>query len=133
MMLTEQKPIPYSSSTLGPPIQYLKGVGPQKAELLSKVGIQTVADALSYFPRSHQDRRTLPLNKVVPGERIACSVQVISVEFRQVGKQLGQAKALVRDSSATLPAVWFKRLSYNYDVFSALKRDVKEGARLALF
>lgn len=39
------------------PIQYLKGVGPKKANLLKKLGIQTVKDALYYLPSQYEDRR----------------------------------------------------------------------------
>lgn len=33
------------------PVQYLKGVGPARAEILAKLGVATVGDLLEYFPR----------------------------------------------------------------------------------
>lgn len=36
-------------------VQYLKGVGEKKAELLNKLGIFTVGDLLRYFPRDYTD------------------------------------------------------------------------------
>ncbi len=33
------------------PVQYLKGVGPARAEIFAKLGVQTVGDLLEYFPR----------------------------------------------------------------------------------
>jgi ATP-dependent DNA helicase RecG len=33
------------------PVQYLKGVGPARAEVFGKLGVQTVGDLLEYFPR----------------------------------------------------------------------------------
>ena len=37
------------------PIQFLKGVGPYRAELLEKLGLRTAADLLFFFPRKYQD------------------------------------------------------------------------------
>ena len=39
------------------PIEYLKGVGPQKAELLKKeIGVFTFGDLLEYYPFRYVDR-----------------------------------------------------------------------------
>lgn len=40
-------------------IQYLKGVGPKKAELLNKIGIYSVKDLIGYYPRNYEDRTKL--------------------------------------------------------------------------
>ena len=36
-------------------IQYLKGVGPKRAELFEKLGIKTVRDLIYHLPRSYMD------------------------------------------------------------------------------
>ena len=41
--------------TLTTPIQYLKGVGEKRAALLQKLGIFTIGDLLSHFPRQYED------------------------------------------------------------------------------
>ena len=43
------------ATTLQTPVQFLKGVGPQRAELMAKLELFTVADCLFYFPRDYQD------------------------------------------------------------------------------
>ncbi|MCL6100371.1 MAG: hypothetical protein M1391_17565, partial [Bacteroidetes bacterium] len=45
------------------PIQYLKSVGPKRAESFAKIGINTVKDLLFYFPTRYLDRSTI-LNTV---------------------------------------------------------------------
>jgi RecG-like helicase len=43
-------------------VQYLKGVGPRRAEMLERLGLRTVADLLFFFPRDyedHTDRRSI--------------------------------------------------------------------------
>ncbi|MBO4725102.1 MAG: hypothetical protein J5622_01210, partial [Firmicutes bacterium] len=44
---------------LDSPVDELKGVGPKKAELLTKLNIKTVADLLGYYPRTYQDRTNI--------------------------------------------------------------------------
>ena len=42
------------------PIEFLKGVGPKRAEVLRKeLGISTLGDLLYYFPYKHIDRSRL--------------------------------------------------------------------------
>ncbi|MDR4497473.1 MAG: ATP-dependent DNA helicase RecG [Candidatus Scalindua sp.] len=43
-------------SDLDKSIQYLKGVGPKRYRLLTRLGIYTPRDLLNYFPRTYQDR-----------------------------------------------------------------------------
>lgn len=45
-----------SGSVLSTPVQYLKGVGPRRAEAFASVGIQTVEDLLGYTPRAYIER-----------------------------------------------------------------------------
>ncbi|MDF2930327.1 MAG: ATP-dependent helicase RecG [Anaerospora sp.] len=41
------------------PVQYLKGVGPQKAALLAKLNITTIGQLLEHYPRRYEDRSQL--------------------------------------------------------------------------
>lgn len=40
-------------------VQYLKGVGPKKKAELARLGIATVYDLLTYFPRTYEDQSVL--------------------------------------------------------------------------
>src|ERR1700677_833497 len=44
-----------SAEQLATPAQYLSGVGPQRAELLARLGLYTARDVLFHFPRDYQD------------------------------------------------------------------------------
>ena len=37
-------------------VKYIKGVGPARAELLNTLGIFTLNDLITYFPRTYEDR-----------------------------------------------------------------------------
>ncbi|MBN1394339.1 MAG: ATP-dependent DNA helicase RecG, partial [Pirellulales bacterium] len=43
------------AETLATPVQYLKGVGPARAELLERLGLHALRDVLFHFPRDYQD------------------------------------------------------------------------------
>ncbi len=48
-----------SKNTLDDSVQYLKSVGPKRAESFAKIGIKTIRDLLFYFPSRHLDRTTV--------------------------------------------------------------------------
>lgn len=104
-------------------IQYVKGVGPFKAELLKKVGIVDTSDLPYYFPRDHQDRRVSDIRHAAPGRKTTFRAKVLTIQFQQVGKMLGQARAVLEDTTGKIEAIWFKRMSFQYDVFATLKKD----------
>jgi ATP-dependent DNA helicase RecG len=54
---------------LNTPVQYVKGIGPKRAEKLAASGIHTVADLVDYPPFRYEDRtRFLPLRALREGE-----------------------------------------------------------------
>ncbi|MCW9098343.1 MAG: DNA helicase RecG, partial [Ignavibacteriaceae bacterium] len=48
-----------SKNLLDQSVQYLKSVGPKRAESFAKVGIKNIHDLIYYFPSRHLDRSTL--------------------------------------------------------------------------
>jgi ATP-dependent DNA helicase RecG len=49
-------------------IQYTKGVGPRKAELLRRLDIRSVRDAIYYFPARYEDRKNIrKIRDTAPG------------------------------------------------------------------
>lgn len=118
---------------LATPVQFVKGVGPSKAQILEKVDVRTIEDLLLYFPRDHQDRRVISIRDALPGRKAAFFAQVQTLDIVRSGKMLGHARARLRDATASIDAVWFKRLSYKYDVFSAIRRDVIAGADVLVY
>ncbi len=37
-------------------VQFIKGVGPSRVKLLNKLGINTLEDLITYYPRNYEDR-----------------------------------------------------------------------------
>src|SRR4029450_7501894 len=56
---------------LATPLQYVKGVGPQRGKLLAKKDLTTVEDALFFIPIRHEDRTLLtPPAAIQPGRSV---------------------------------------------------------------
>src|SRR5882762_5617452 len=58
---------------LATPLQFLKGVGPRRAQQLERKGLGTVEDALFLLPLRHEDRTQLtPFGALRPGPAATC-------------------------------------------------------------
>src|SRR5215470_8815457 len=67
------------SGSLESDVRMLKGVGPQRAELLAKRGIYTLEDLLAYLPFRYEDRiRFSQIKDVRPGSVYTLRVRVAS-------------------------------------------------------
>jgi ATP-dependent DNA helicase RecG len=116
-------------------IQFIKGVGPRIASLLGKKGIETVEDALYYFPRTYEDRRTVKsISKITPGRRETVMGQImLSGKIRTRSRSLYQV--VVSDGTGTVNLVWFQfnekylRSSYKKGASVILTGDVSVGYR----
>ena len=52
-------------------VRYLKGIGEKKALALQKLGVFTLYDLLSFFPRRYEDRSHFsPINACIDGESV---------------------------------------------------------------
>src|SRR4026208_631130 len=46
---------PTTAEVLKTPVEFVRGVGPQRAELLARLGVRTARDLLFFFPRDYED------------------------------------------------------------------------------
>ena len=96
-MLKELTSLPHQTYYLSP-IEYLKGVGPQRADLLKKeLGIFTFADLLNHFPFRHVDKTKVNLiSEITPqtdlhtGEAGYIQVAGVLVNFEVIGQRSGK-------------------------------------------
>ncbi len=108
---------------LGTPLQYVKGVGPQRATQLAKKGLTTVGDALFHLPLRHEDRtRFTPLRALRPGEVATCSGVVIGLSPPPPGRHRQPLAIVLRDESGYGTATVFGR--------PWVARAVQRGQRL---
>ncbi len=82
-------------------VQYVKGVGPNKAKLLHNLGIETLEDLITYFPRTYEDR-SIPkkINELVDGQEALIEVMATSnINEMKIGRNRSILKLVVRDDS----------------------------------
>lgn len=99
---------------LSNPIEYLKGVGPQRAELLKKeLGIFTFRQLLEHFPYRHLDKTKISLIQDITPETdyIQVSGKLMSLEIAGANKGR-RLVAELKDSSGILELVWFQGISW---------------------
>lgn len=99
-----------SHSVLENKAQFLKGVGPAKAKALGKLGILTVYDLLTYFPRRYEDRSVVKkISETVPGEIETICGRICGVTESTPRRGLTVLKALVGDGSGFIQLIWFNQ------------------------
>ena len=109
-------------------IQFLKGVGPYKAKLLSRVGLNTIRDLLCYFPREYDDRRNIAkISLLTPQERITISGKVAVSDVVKLSRSLSVFKVALDDGTGLAYAMFFRKFNpyHSHDVMSSLKNKFK--------
>lgn len=63
-------------------VQFIKGVGPSRVKLLNKLGINTLEDLITYYPRNYEDRsKPKQICELVHGEEaLICAYPVRTYE-----------------------------------------------------
>ena len=92
-------------------VQFIKGVGPNRVKLLNKIGIFTLEDLITYYPREYEDR-SKPKNicDLEDGEEALISAIPISrlTEVR-IRKNLTLCKLAVRDETGLCQITWYNQ------------------------
>ncbi len=105
-------------------MQFVRGVGPRRAELFAKLGIETVADLIAHFPFRHQVQGApQPINTLVEGERATIVGRVLDI--RTTGRRWSRygisVVTEVGDDSGVCQVRWFNA-PYMADRLAAMHR-----------
>jgi len=96
--------------SLGDSVQYLKGVGPQRAAALRRLGIETVDELLRHYPLRHEDRRqVIPVHELVHGVKQATCVTVRGKGDTERRRGLQITRVPVSDGYARAYLTWFNQ------------------------
>ncbi|MBN1256218.1 MAG: hypothetical protein JXA52_00780, partial [Planctomycetes bacterium] len=96
--------------SLSDSVQFLKGVGPRRAEDFIRLGVSTVRDLLYTFPRRISDRTnfaTIADAIQMPGTELSLRVRVLEASSRRIrrGKQL--TTVVFEDDTGLVEGLWF--------------------------
>ncbi|MGH7469119.1 MAG: ATP-dependent DNA helicase RecG [Longimicrobiales bacterium] len=100
-------PRPLVGSLLDQPAQFLKGVGPRRAEQFDRLGIRNAFDLLYHIPRRYEDASTVtPIVQARVGMDVTVIGEVTSkgVLLTRAGLRIFQA--LIRDGTGNIECSW---------------------------
>ena len=92
-------------------VQYIKGVGPNRAKLLNLLGIYTIEDLISYYPRKYEDRTQVKkIEELQDGEEALIeAVTVSGVSMFRLRRNMTVSKLLVQDDTGRCLITWFNQ------------------------
>ncbi len=110
------------------PIEYLKGIGPQRAEVLKKeLNIFLYKDLLTYFPFRYVDRTKFHTISQASDEMPFIQLRGFLLKMELIGqKNTKRLVVLFKDNTGIIELVWFK--SYNW-----VSKQLKLGAEYIVF
>lgn len=116
------------TSFLDTPIEYLKGVGPQRAEMLKKeLQVFTYSDLLIQYPFRYVDRTKFYTIKEINPEMPFVQLKGKIIDMYITGERRAKRLiALLQDSSGTVELVWFQGIKW-------IEEKLKPGVEYVVF
>ncbi|HYA26630.1 MAG TPA: ATP-dependent DNA helicase RecG [Thermodesulfovibrionales bacterium] len=110
------------------PIQYVKGVGPQRAKLLARLGIKTTGDAFYYLPYRYEDRRNIrKIGNLVYSTLESVMGKIVSADVIRLPRSHHSIfELVVSDGTGLLKGKWFNQ-PYMQKNFSAGQKVILSG------
>jgi len=108
-------------------IQFLKGVGPRRSEVLAKHGVHTINDLLSYYPRRYLDRTSVSAIKdVKAGSDPVTVIGTVVATGVMPGKRSRRFEITIEDEPGRrMKCVWFQGVGW-------IAKSIETGHRLAV-
>lgn len=104
--------------TKNTPVQFVKGVGPARAEVLNESGIETIEDLLYNFPRRYLDRSTIsPINKLQVDQEATVVGKVMAKGLKR-GRKRQYFEMVVQDKTGILKCRWFRGAKWMNKAFT---------------
>ena len=105
------------------PVQFLKSVGPARARALSRLGIESVGDLLSHYPRRYFDRSSaVPIRGLQAGQDVTVQGEILTASERRTRRGGSLLTVTLGDDTGVLFCVWFNQ--------KFLLKQFKSGRRM---
>lgn len=90
-------------------VETIKGVGLETAKKLAKLGVESIYDLLTFWPRRYDDySEVLPIKDIKPGA-VTVQAQIESINTRRVRRGMHITEAVIRDESSAIRVIWFNQ------------------------
>jgi ATP-dependent DNA helicase RecG len=110
---------------IGASVQFVKGVGPQRAAALAELGVATAEDLLFHLPMRYEDRRSFArIADLQPGMKVSVAGTIAVAGLRRA-RRMTLYEVRLEDDSGRLKALWFNQ--------PFLKEVLDRGKRVVLF
>jgi ATP-dependent DNA helicase RecG len=94
------------------PVQFAKGLGPVRAEVLKEVGVETVEDLLYYFPRRYLDRRNVSrITDLKIGQEATVLAKVVGQGMKYTRRRKFY-QVTIADESGSIVCIWFNGIEW---------------------
>jgi ATP-dependent DNA helicase RecG len=101
---------PTAAEQLATPVEFVRGVGPQRAALLAKLDIRTAGDLIFFFPRDYEDLTDRREISDLDEDKVqTIRGEVVEVDARSSGFGKSIVGVLVKQGSDYLRALWFNQ------------------------
>lgn len=107
-------------------VEKIKGVGPKRALVLKKMGLNSIEDLFYHFPVRYEDRSRLKkISDIKLGESQSIKAEVVKISIKRLKRGMSIAEATVKDDTGFLRVIWFNQ---HY-----LVGGLKPGVKLFLY
>ncbi len=107
-------------------VQYVKGIGPKRADKLNKLGIFTLKELLYYFPRQFEDRNNLKkIAQLEDEEKVTIKAVISSINTFSPREGMTLTKIDVKDETGSAKLVFFNK--------SYIKNTFRPGDSILVF
>ena len=110
---------------LSGPVQFARGVGPERAASLARAGVTTVEDLLYYLPFRYEDRRSFAaIRELQAGMKVSVSGTIAVAGLRRA-RRVSLYEAQIEDDTGRLKALWFNQ--------PFLRNTLERGKKVVLY
>ncbi len=91
-------------------VQYIKGVGPALAQKFLRLGIETVEDLISFYPRRYQDwTKVTPMEEIRPDEEMVVYGEIVGMREVHPRRQMSILNVMISDGTGSVVLTYFNQ------------------------
>lgn len=91
-------------------IQFLKGVGPKKAQAFKRLGIENIYDLMTYYPRRYENQSEItPMGHLEVGKIVNVKGKIVAIAEKNTRRGLKLFTVMLADDTGTIQLSFFNQ------------------------